>query len=276
MFIYKRWEKFCKKLNENGLNSVTASSLLDSDMAKSFLILKHDVETNPIKALELAKIENRYHHRGSYYVQGYLLENEKNFSVLKEIQSLGHEVTYHHDVMDSNHGDLDKAAAEFDYYIKLFENKGFMVRTVCQHGNPIVERVGYRSNRDFFRQDDIKKAFPKVHDIMVDYKNEIKTDYYYFSDAGQKLNLIYDPINNDIIDTSDKDIKVSGLGEVFDYIKDKSTIVSIHPHRWSKNYFQYIIHRFIFKSVRFLARVAIRIPLLKKVMSKYYYLAKKL
>lgn len=61
--------------------------------------MKHDVETNPIKALKLAFIENKYSLVGTYYIQANLLNSDKNVAVLKRIQKLGHEVTYHHDVM---------------------------------------------------------------------------------------------------------------------------------------------------------------------------------
>lgn len=276
MFTYNNWEQFCKKLNESGINSVTASSLLVESYDQPFLVLKHDVETSPEKALNMAKIENKYNHKGTYYVQGYLLNSQRNISILREIQKLGHEVSYHHDVMDSNKGNVNKALVEFKNYVKMFESQGFLIKTVCQHGNPLVERLGYNSNRDFFRQKCIQEQFSNVFEIMVNFKEKILSDYLYFSDAGRKYKLIYDPINNDINDYSDKDIEVNGLSGMFSYFKNNNCILSVHPHRWSRNYFLYFIRSALFKSLRFLARVAYKIPGLKKIMSKYYYLAKKL
>lgn len=277
MFIYNQWESFCKKLDNAGINSITAASLLDKNCDESFLVLKHDVETDPRKALELAKIENRYNHKGSYYVQGYLLKNKNNISILKEIQTLGHEVSYHHDVMDSNKGDLNKAKKEFEDYIKLFKDNEFVVKTVCQHGNPIVERSGYNSNRDFFRDLGIRNYFEDITEIMVSFKDKTKTDYKYISDAGYGWKVIYDPENNDIIDSSSKDIALNDLESVIKYIQSNENIIlSTHPHRWNESLFKAKAKNLLFVIIKRIAKMLFKIPIFKKVMSRYYYLAKKI
>jgi hypothetical protein len=277
MFIYNQWESFCKKLDNAGINSITAASLMDKKSDEFFLVLKHDVETDPSKALKLAKIENRYNHKGSYYVQGYLLKNKKNISILKEIQKLGHEVSYHHDVMDSNKGDLNGAKKEFEDYIKLFKDNEFVIKTVCQHGNPIVERSGYNSNRDFFRDLGIKNYFKDITEIMVSFKEKTKTDYKYISDAGYGWKVIYDPENNDVIDSSSKDIALNDLEGVLKYIQSNENIIlSTHPHRWNGSLFMAKAKSLLFGIIKRVAKMLFRIPLFKKVMSRYYYLAKKI
>jgi len=277
MFIYNQWESFCKKLDNAGINSITAASLIDKNCDESFLVLKHDVETDPSKALKLAKIENRYNHKGSYYVQGYLLKNKKNIPILKEIQKLGHEVSYHHDVMDSNKGDLNGAKKEFEDYIKLFKDNEFVIKTVCQHGNPVVERNGYNSNRDFFRDLKIREYFEDISEIMVNFKDKTKTDYKYISDAGYGWKFIYDPENNDIIDSSSKDIALNDLEGVLKYIQNnESIILSTHPHRWNRSFLKAKAKNILFVSIKRIAKFLFKIPLFKKVMSRYYYLAKKI
>jgi len=277
IFVYKKWEKFCKELSKNGLYSITAKNYINAYSDERAFVLKHDVETNPKNALEMAKIEHKYGHKGSYYVQSYLLEKEDNISVLKEIQNLGHEVTYHHDVMDSNKGDIEKALVEFEENIELFQKNGFEVTTVCQHGNPVVERIGYTSNRDFFRNPKVFEKYSYIFDIMVNYpKITIKYDYY--SDAGRKFNLIYDPVNNDIIKSDDKNKPYKNLDVLCDeLLKSKNNfIISTHPHRWMTSSLKYIFKDLVFKTVKFIAKLFMQIPFFKKIMSKYYYLAKKI
>jgi len=277
MFIYKQWEDFCKQLNDEGINSVTALSVLEDKKNKPFLILKHDVETNPLKALRLAEIESKYYHHGSYYVQVYLLNNEKNIRTLKKIQKLGHEVSYHHDVMDSNKGDLVKAKDEFHKNVSLFEEHGFQIKTVCQHGNPVIERDGYTSNRDFFRNSEIQEFFSEISEIMVDYKSRINADYKYISDAGYGWKVIYDPENNDVINNSDKDISLHDLDNVLKFIKQHgSVIISTHPHRWNSNLIKARAKDGIFKLIKATAKALLKIPYMKKFMGRFYYLAKKI
>lgn len=275
IFVYKKWDAFCKKLSDNGIHSVAAKDV--NKNTKRYLVLKHDVETDVSKALSLAKIENKYGHCGSYYVQAYLMNEQKNIEMLKQMQNMGHEISYHYDVMDSCHGNIENAIIEFEKNKEIFEKNGFKLYTLCQHGNPVVERVGYTSNRDFFRNENVSTMYSDLSDIMVNYKEKHETDYVYYSDAGRKFKMIHDPINNDIINSDDKNIIYKDLNELFDNLSnEKGNIISTHPHRWTKSAFKYVIKSAMFKVIRAIAKVLIKIPFMKKIMSKYYHLAKKI
>ena len=275
MFLFKYWEGFCHELSNNGVKSIPACEV-KADMQK-YLVLKHDVETNVPHAYKIAQIEKKYGHRGSYYVQAYLLENEENVKLLKQMQAMGHEISYHYDVMDSCKGDLEKAIEEFKENRRLFEANGFNIATVCQHGNPVVERKGYHSNRDFFRSEKVRNIYPDVTDIMVNFKEQVPTDYHYFSDAGRRFNLIYDPINNDIENSDDKNIPFDNLQQLFEGLSDKKgNIISIHPHRWMNSAAKYLIKNAIFKVLKTTAKLLQKIPVFNRIMSRYYYLAKKI
>ena len=274
IFSYKKWDEFCRRLSENGTHSIPACDAYGSDMR--FLVLKHDVETDVSHACAIAKIEHKHGHRGSYYVQAYLLNDSKNISMLREMQSMGHEISYHYDVMDSSHGDLDKAIAEFDSNKKLFESRGFELKTLCQHGNPIVERVGYTSNRDFFRSERVRAMYPDLSDIMVNYKDAHSTDYVYYSDAGRQFKMIYDPLTNDVINSDDKNVAYKDLNALYNALGAQSSIVSIHPHRWTKSTLACVVKTTVFKVIKSIAELLMKIPFLKKIMSRYYYLAKKI
>ncbi|MBO5021334.1 MAG: hypothetical protein J6D52_11775 [Clostridia bacterium] len=274
IFVFKKWEDFCKKLSESGMQSVSAKEIASE---KTYLVLKHDVETDVKKAYRMAEIEQKYGHRGSYYVQGYLMNDPENIRILTQMQQMGHEISYHYDVMDSNKGDIKKAILEFEENKKRIEDNGFELSTVCQHGNPIVERIGYHSNRDFFRNEKVQKKYPQISDIMVNFKTARQTDYIYYSDAGRKFKMIFDPINNDIVNSDDKNVVYKNLDEVLLKLsKNTGTIISIHPHRWTKSAAKYIFKTSAFKVIRFFAKILSRIPIFKKFMSRYYYLAKKI
>lgn len=275
IFNYKKWDDFCKKLYDGGRVSIPACEV-DSSKQK-YIVLKHDVETDVPRALELARIEHKYGHRGSYYVQAYLMNNQNNINVLRKMQNMGHEISYHYDVMDSQKGDIDKAIVEFENNRKKFEDNGFHIVTVCQHGNPVVERVGYTSNRDFFRSNKVERLYPNIADIMVNYKSKYNTDYTYYSDAGRRFSTIYDPINNDRVKSDDKNIKYENLEEVFVAIQNgDNAILSTHPHRWCKTLLEYALKNGIFMIVKSTAKLLLHIPGMKRIMGRFYYLAKKI
>lgn len=275
IFIYQEWEKLCSQLDKEGLHSIPACSVTADKT--SYLVLKHDVETNVPRAYKMATIEHTYGHRGSYYVQAYLLEDLKNVELLKDMQKMGHEISYHYDVMDSNKGDMEKALAEFKKNKEIFEKNGFVLHTVCQHGNPVVERVGYTSNRDFFRSETVRALYPDIADIMVNFKTAVPTEYNYFSDAGRRFKQIYDPINNDVVNSEARNISYEDLNEVRAALSsDVGNIISTHPHRWTDSALVYMAKTAAFKGIRGTAKLLMKIPPAKKLMSEYFYLAKKI
>lgn len=277
VFVYKQWDDFCRNLREKGYTSISAAMALNERPERSFVILKHDVETNPTKALQLAQIENKYSLKGSYYVQAYLLNNCQNVEVLKHIQELGHEVSYHHDVMDSSKGDFQQAARDFQRNVDMFENKGFHVQTVCQHGNPVIERVGYSSNRDFFRDAVIAERYQHITEIMVNFRERLGREFKYISDAGYGWKIIYDPENNDIVESDDKDIALKNLDGVMEVIENGfSVIVSTHPHRWNSSVITAKSKSCMFTAIKAMAKMILKIPFVKKIIGRFYYLAKKI
>lgn len=273
IFVYKYWDQFCRELKEKEMISIPAREVKET--MTTFLVLKHDIENTVPKAYKLAEIESKYGHRGTYYAHAYLLDDPKNVELLRKMQAMGHEISYHYDVMDSYHGNLNGAIKEFEDNRKRFESLGFPVVTVCQHGNPVVERVGYTSNRDFFRSARVQALYPHIADIMVDYKEKYHTDYTYFSDAGRKFKMIFDPINNDIVNSEEKNVSYENLDELLKDLPPKA-IISTHPHRWTKSAVSYVIKDKMFKVIKGTAKLLMKVPVFRKIMSRYYYLAKKI
>ncbi len=275
MFVYRKWDWFCRKLANNNKLSVTAADVI-KNKPSSFLILKHDVETNPKKALTLAKIESKYGHRGSYYVQAYILEKKKYIEYLTKIQELGHEVSYHQDVMDQCKGDMVLAEKVFCKCYDLFKRNGFLIQTVCQHGNAVMERKGYNGNRDFFRNKNISKKYCNITEIMVNFRQRCgDSKYLYVSDAGYSWNIIAKPEENDIR----KDLKntpLESIGSIIDLAKDNSVIVSTHPHRWHAFAIGAWGRQILFTVIKKIAKILFKIPFLRKLMLKHYQLAKKI
>lgn len=275
IFVYKKWDSFCKGLKQKGIYSIPAKDV--SEKTKSYLVLKHDVETDVSKALKMAQIEYSYGHKGTYYVQAYLMNDLKNIQMLKQMQRMGHEISYHYDVMDQCHGNLTKAIGVFETNRQIFESNGFQVETLCQHGNPVVERVGYTSNRDFFRSEYVRQLYPKLSDIMVNFKQVHHTDYTYYSDVGRQFKMIYDPIMNDIINSDNKNVIYTDLVAVLNsLVPDQRYIISTHPHRWTNSAVAYLIKLIIFKVVKGMVKLLVTLPFMKKLISRYYYLAKKI
>ena len=267
MLSHKKWEEFCKEIQHT--NTILAHEIKNSN--EPWVIIKHDVETNPKAALEIAKIENKYGIEATFYVQGYLISG--NVKIFKEIESLGHEVTYHYDVLDANSGDFGKAKKEFKEYLDAFSKAGFKVKTVCPHGNPLMKREGWSSNRDFFECPEVRSEFPDILDIVVDIES-ISNEFIYISDAGYGFNEILDISGKDKNKLhKSKPIDILRISEI---IMQKSVVISTHPHRWFKYEALFIFRKSFFQFAKRIARFFYKFPLLRVIISKLFFLAKKI
>ncbi|MEO1958048.1 MAG: hypothetical protein ABGX23_00690 [Nautiliaceae bacterium] len=265
IFLFSDYERFCEDLADSGIFSLSAKEVIDKN-PKKFLILKHDIEAKPKNALKIAKIEAKFGHKASYYVHFDILKS--NLELFKEIQNLGHEVSYHYDVLDSNRGDFKKAKEEFDKNIAFFEKNGFKIKSVCQHGNPLIKRNGYTSNRDFFRKFGSEYKF---RDIVVNFKEEVG-DFIYISDVGYQWQIIPSPHTADI--NPQKTIKTS-YEEMLNLAKKNSLIISSHPHRYFNTKVEAYFKHGVFNIIKNIAKIFYKTPLGKKILSKFYYLAKR-
>lgn len=278
IFTYSKWDKFCNTLAKQNIHSITAKDLLSKALAGElgdtrWINLKHDVESSPEKALKLAQIEASYGHHATYYVQSYLMTEQKQSLFLK-IQELGHEVTYHHDVIDGGKGDLDVAKDLFVDNLDKFKQLGFDVQTVCQHGNPMTDF----DNRDFFRNADIQARFPQMADIMVNFKELLGQDYVYVSDVGMSFKIVNNPYN---LGDFNKDpyTVLSDLDKVMDEIKEHqgiNYIISSHPHRYYKSFIIAWSKKAVFTIIRGIANVLFKIPGLKRLLFRFNFISKKL
>lgn len=276
-FLYSEWDSFCGKLAANGYKSITAASIFSQALKGSpvnapFVNLKHDVESEPVKALELAKIESQYGHHASYYVQAYLM-TDANKPVFDEIQNLGHEVTYHHDVIDGGNGDIGKAKNIFESNLDNFKRLGFNVVTVCQHGNPTSDF----DNRDFFKDKSVQILYPELADIMVDFMVKIRHEYTYISDVGMNFKIVKDPTNN-IQGNLDKYIELGDVDKVIEKLvvnSQKSYIISSHPHRYNDSKIKAIFKVLVFRSIRGIAKIIFVIPGMKKIVFKFDFISKR-
>lgn len=273
MFVFSNWDKFCKSVAESDLKTIRADEILLQDQNSKWVVFKHDVETRVWKALEMAKIETKYGISATYYFQSYLLEPYSD--ILREIQNMGHEVSYHYDVLDANSGNYERASREFASTVQKFELLGFKVNTICPHGNPVMIRAGWNSNKDFFKDGDIRGAYPHIFDIVVDSKLKIPKGFAYISDAGygwKKIGNIYD---NDKYNTGDTDL--GSLDAVVSELRNENCfIISCHPHRWEKLTLKATYNLYLFKLIRGVIKPLVRVDFVKKLLSKFYHLAKKI
>ncbi len=269
MQTLKEWAALCEFVSKE----YTAGSVRDyvDSPGNVKVIFKHDVECDPLRALKMAEIENRFGIKATYYFQADVAFN--NWGVLDKIASLNHEIAYHYDVMDSQFGNIYLAMEEFDSNIKKFKSMGYEVTTVCPHGNPLMKREGWSSNKDFFRSSTVVDKYPNILDIVVQSDDIFSEKPHYITDAGYSWKLVAAINENDRVKTEDRE-----LDSISEYIRGESAsvvIISSHPHRWLSSSIHLMSKKIIFKVLRKLSRLLSKIPFLYTFLSKFYFLARR-
>ena len=271
MFTLDEWDILCEKISDQE-NVITINEILNQPLESRWVAIKHDIETNVDKALKVARIEAHHNIKATYYFQADLVDD--NFHIMEQIADLGHEVTYHYDVLDSNKGDYELAIKSFNDNLKKFERYGFKVQTVCPHGNPIMIRNGWTSNKDFFRHEKVQSLFPKILDMVVQLPTKLKKNYLYISDAGFGWKQIVNIDSNDII--SEGDIKLNGNKEVINKIQSRQSLIIVLILPMESNILIYYLNYFTFKVLRLFTMIISKVPPIKMILSKYYFLAKRI
>ncbi|MBW1793471.1 MAG: hypothetical protein JRJ38_03445 [Deltaproteobacteria bacterium] len=198
----------------------------------AFIILRHDVDRRPENALRMALLESSHGIRSTYYFR--VKKNVFNKKIIRKIDSLGHEIGYHYEVMDKAHGDIKLAERIFDS--ELTEMRMLAdVYTACMHGNPLYPW----KNSDFLRHfplsrfDLLGEAYISIYD----------PDLFYATDTGRGWNRAKYNLKDTFPDSSVRPLpSLSTTVQLIDLISTErypKIYLQIHPNRWSWSWFQW-------------------------------------
>jgi hypothetical protein len=178
------------------------------------VILRFDVERNLAHHLKIAQ----YLHNINVKCTMYFHTRKETFdpAIIKEIQSLGHEIGYHHECLDRCQGNFEEAKALFIKEVNLFKAIDIDLMTVCSHGELGLPKKGYKANYELFN------FFPHLLEECG-----LKGEVY--------LNINKNWVPNYVSDT------FKGYAQFFNQIEKfknepKLLQILVHPHRWNKNF----------------------------------------
>jgi hypothetical protein len=223
-FSLNKYKELCNIVIENGYVILTFNDYIIKEPHSNFVILRHDVDSKPKRALRMARLEHKLDIGASYYFRHKPSVFDPN--ILKEIHELGHEIGYHYEVLSKCKGNYKKS-------IKLFEKelcdfrKICEITTICMHGSPLSRY----DNRDLWKIYDFKHS-----GILGETYLSAGKDLEYFSDTGCSWNPRYKL--RDVIDDNGNNIIINTTDDLSDLIKTKNSkkiYLLMHPENWSEN-----------------------------------------
>ena len=151
----------------------------EKKLPEKYVILRHDIEHYPDRAVRFAEIESEHGVTATYFIRvhakKYNLFNFKTYNDLRRIIELSHELGLHAEPCDFASTSKENIQDVFKKELKVLNLiLDYQVKGVCPH----VDWTEY-NNLDFFQANDIK-------DYGLDYQAYDKTffeDNFYISDG---------------------------------------------------------------------------------------------
>jgi hypothetical protein len=229
-YTLDKYDKLCNAIVLSKYTCVPVASYLQLEPKnKSYIIMRHDIDRTPQRALEIAKVEHKYNISGTYYFRAQ--RGTYAPDIMDKIVSLGHEIGFHYETVDKCKGDLEAASELFKKELANFRRR-YEVRTVCAHGNPLTKY----DNKDIWktiRLDDMRllgEAF-----LALDFNK-----FAYFSDSGRTWlkNKSQKMQGKDDVNTAFEYMRPKCTDDVINIIKDgklPNICILTHCERWSKD-----------------------------------------
>lgn len=224
-FTITQYKKLLQALLGQNYSFQTFDNFLIESNNKA-VILRHDVDLLPQNSLLFANIQKELGIKGSYYFRA--VPESWDEDIILEIASMGHEVGYHYETMDTAKGDVDIAMTQFKKHLNELREL-VEVKTICMHGSP----------RSKFDNKDIWKKFD-YHELDIIGEPYFDIDYnqvFYLTDTGRRWDgnnvSVRDKVKTtyqNIYHSTDQIIRALERNKLPNQI-----MFTFHPQRWHDN-----------------------------------------
>lgn len=200
------------------------------------VIIRHDVDSWPSNALEMAKIENDLGIQSTYYFR----MNWQSYrpAIIKKIVQLDHEIGYHYEDLATANGDYQMAFEQFKKNLSRFR-QFYPVKTVSMHGRPLSRW----DSRDLWKKYNYKELGIVGEPYLdIDYNKVL-----YFTDTGGRWDGEKFSIRDNV--STQYDFDIHSTQDLVNHILDSKLpdriLINVHPARWNDNIFKWIIRKYI-------------------------------
>jgi hypothetical protein len=197
------------------------------------VILRHDVDLMPQKSKQFAKIQAEKCIKGSYYFRA--VPESWNEEVIKGIASMGHEIGYHYETMDTANGEIDIAWDQFRYHLDKLR-KIVDVKTICMHGSP---RSKY-DNRDIWKKYD----YGTLGIVGEPYYDIDFEKMLYLTDTGRRWDGWKTAVRDKVPQQKawiEQDLVFHSTNEIIETVEKakfpNQAMFTCHPQRWHNEAF---------------------------------------
>jgi hypothetical protein len=228
-FTIRTYNALLDAITGKGYTFQTFTEFLTKPAAR-VVLLRHDVDARNQNSLEFASIQHSKNIVGSYYFR--MVKGSYDQGIIREISSMGHEIGYHYENMDTCKGNIDKAYQEFRKNLDVLR-KLCPVSTICMHGSP---RSAYDN---------------KAIWSMYDYRNDgiLGEPYYdidfnhvgYLTDTGRRWNGSSVSVRDKVESRYEFNFRTTDQIIANIHQLPDQMMFTFHPQRWTDQPFPWIV-----------------------------------
>lgn len=189
------------------------------------VILRHDVDRFPSRALAMARLEADLNVTSTYFFR--IKPISFNAEIINSIHKMGHEIGYHYECLSDSHGDIDRAWSLFNDGLKKFDDL-CDITSIAMHGRPFSSY----DNKELWKYYDYREL-----GVLLEAYLDIPWDRYtYLTDVGGKWNSKHNLRDH----APDNTHSYKNIASTFDLVSSLDTtndnlIISTHPERWPRS-----------------------------------------
>ncbi|WP_440945516.1 polysaccharide deacetylase family protein [Methanosarcina sp. T3] len=219
-FTSHKFLRLCEAISSN-YPTITMAEYMEKEHPECFVLMRHDIDRMPERALVTARIEHELGIKSTYYFR--TVKNVLKPEIIKQIKSMGHEIGYHYETLSEAKGDHKKALALFQSNLEKLREM-CEIKTICMHGKPLSKH----DNRELWKNYDFRD-FGVTGEAYL----SVKDDLNYFSDTGRTWghrNSI-----RDCIPGKTERVFAETTDELIELIEKKELnnfYILVHPERW--------------------------------------------
>ncbi len=217
------YRELLNALLSEGYSFQTYSDFLQNPKEK-VVILRHDVDDRNFHSLEFAKIQHQLGINGTYYFR--VVTNSYSPKMMRDIESMGHEVGLHYEEMDIANGDVEKAYQMFLSHLNMFRAH-VNVSTICMHGSP----KSVYDNKEIWNH----YSYKDLGILGEPYFDLDVKDVFYLTDTG----MMWDGHRYSIRDKMTSDyfgLTFHSTYQIIESVKagtfPQKCMMNFHPQRW--------------------------------------------
>jgi hypothetical protein len=247
-FTVRKYSELLDAFKEAGYDFQTVENYVRKPNNR-VVILRHDVDSWPKNALQMAELENKSSIKSTYYFRKSWLSFKEN--IVQRIVGYGHEIGYHYEDLSSAKGNYKKAIKRFRENLS-FLRKYYPVTTIAMHGRPLSKW----DSKDIWNKYDYH-SYSLITEPYLDFNfNEI----FYLTDTGNRWDGDKYSIRDYV--QSAYSYEIHNTNELIKHIQGgllpNKIMLSVHPARWNNSFIKWWIRYYILTFPKLLIKKSIK------------------